>query len=254
MFPQIQKSEVYYCIMEKRSILSTPVDFDKSDFLSLLSLSVGNAVAVQKKIGELVIGDNGWNVDLKGGEITFGDRSFRCGILGTESNVSGTWLWGWAHTESGLPENAAAPSRRAKRNLADCEEFTTAKFGLDELHTGHNLSMAAIGAAENNVGYYRCPYSDGALFVQIEGLPEEVFAPLTIEALARQFVEVISGFYCDHRLLAAGMLYQNGYTFEEQNNGDYCIILGKGDKGAVRFEFENAGGLFRTINVNLQAE
>lgn len=240
--------------MEKLSILQTPIDFDKSDFLSLLSLSVGNAIAIQKRMGELVIGDNGWNVDLRKGEITFGDRSFKCGILGTESNISGTWLWGWAHTESGLPENAAAPSRRAKRNLADCEEFTTEKFELDELHTGHNLSMTAVGAAEKNVAYYRCPHSDGAVFMQIEDLPDEVFAPLAIDALARQFVEIISGYYCDHRLLAAGMLFQNGYTFEEQTNGGYSTILGKGDKGAVRFEFENAGGLFRTININLQAE
>lgn len=241
--------------MEKIAIMSTPIDFDKTDFLSLLSLSVGTSVAQQKRMGELVIGDNGWNVDLRNGEIAFGDRSFKCGILGTESHTSNTWLWGWAHTESGLPENAAAPSRRAKRNLAECEEFITAKFGLDEVRTGHNLSMAAVGAAEKNVCYYRCPYNDGALFVQIEGLPDEVFEPLPIDALTRQFVEVISSFYCDHRLLAAGMLYQNGFSLTEEMSADggFSSIVGKDGTRAVRFEFENVGGLFRTVNISAGA-
>ncbi len=236
----------------KISIMSTPISFDKSDFLSLLSLSVGNAIAMQNRMGERVIGDSGWNVDLRNGEITFGNKSFKCGILGTESHTSGTWLWGWAHTESGLPENAAAPSRRAKRNLSGCEEFTTAKFSLDELHTGHNLSMAAVGAAEKNVCYYRCPYNEGALFVQIEELPLEVFEPLTTEAIIRQHMEIISAFYCDHRLLAAGMLHQNGFKVSEDMSADgmFSEITGERDGRVLRFESENVGGLFRTVSIS----
>lgn len=233
------------------SILTTPVEFDKNDFLSLLSLSVGTAISRQNRMGELVIGDNGWNVDLRSGEIKFGDREFRCGILGTESYVSNTWLWGWAHTESGLPENAAAPSRRAKRALSGCPEFTEGKFGLDELHTGHNLAMVAMGAAENNVCYYRCPYSDGALFVQIEGLPDEVFAPLDLVALARQFVEILSAFYCDHRLLAAGLLHQNGYRFSEETSPIGGAIVCESGGKTLRIDYEKFDGLCRTTNVNL---
>lgn len=233
------------------SILSTPVEFDKSDFFSLVSLSVGTAISRQKRMGELVIGESGWNVDLRQGEIKFGDRAFRCGILGSESYVSNTWLWGWAHTESGLPENAAAPSRRAKRTLSDCAEFTTGKFEMDELHNGHNLSMVAMGAAEKAVCYYRCPYNDGALFVQIEGLPDEVFAPLPLDALARQFVEILSEFYCDHRLLAAGMLHQNGYSFTEEKLHLGSVIICESGGRTLSFDFENVEGLFRAANVNL---
>lgn len=239
-------------VMNKISALSVPINYDKWDFLNLLSLSVGNAIAVQNRMGELVIGNNGWNVDLRNGEIAFGDKSFKCGILGTESHTSGTWLWGWAHTESGLPENAAAPSRRAKRTLSECEEFTTAKFALDELHTGHNLSMAAVGAAEKNVCYYRCPYNDGALFVQIEGMPGEVFEPLSAEAVIRQHMEIISAFYCDHRLLAAGMMHQNGFKVSEDMlaDGVFSKITGERDGRTLRFEFENVGGLFRTVSIS----
>ncbi len=233
--------------MEKISILTTPVDFDKSDYLSLLSLSAGTAVSRQKKMGSLVIGENGWNVDVKNRRIKFGSKEFDCGIIGSESYVSNTWLWGWANTESGLPEISFAPSRRVKRNIPDCEEITTAKFSLDEIHTGHNLSMITVGASEKNVCYYRCPYDGGALFVQVEGLSEEIFAPVSLAEIAREYLEIIGNIYCDHRLLAAGFLHQNGYGFD---CSEEYISSSDGEK-TLRFDFENADGLFRVANISL---
>ncbi len=232
--------------MEKRTIITTPVDFDKSDFLSLLSLSAGAAIARQNAFGA-VIGSDGWNVNPMHSMIKFGEREFPCGIIGTESEIGGTWLWGWAHTESGLPENASAPSRRAKRTLGYCAEFTTAKFELDELHNGHNLSMVTVCAAEKNACYYRCPYDGGALFVQVNELPDEVFAPMPLDALVKQFMEVLGAFYCDHKLLAAGMLYMNGYNFNVEPNR----ITAEKNGLLLNIAFEQAGGLYRTTNISL---
>lgn len=233
--------------MEKISILTTPIDFDKSDYLSLLSLSAGTAIARQNKMGEFVIKDNGWNVDIKNREISFGNAKYLCGIIGSESYQSNTWLWGWANTESKMPEIVFAPGRRAKRAIPDCQEFTVEKFGLDEIHTGHNLSMITIGVSEKNVGYYRCPYEGGALFVQIEGLPAEVFAPLSLVDVVRQYMEIISAFYCDHRLLLAGMLHQNGLGFNCGNGFITCESQGR----TLRIDFEDLGGIYRTANVSL---
>ena len=234
--------------MEKIGILTTPVSFDKGDYLSLLSLAVGAAVSRQKKMGELVIGENGWNVDVKNRRIRFGESEFDCGIIGSESYQSNTWLWGWANTESGVPEICFAPSRRAKRNLPECEEFLTGKFMLDEIHTGHNLSMITVAASEKNACYYLCPYDGGAIFVQIEGLPESVFAPISLDELAREFLEIIRSFYCDHKLLAAGFLHQNGYSFED--GGDF--ISAAGGTRTIRFDFEEIDGIFRVVNISLQ--
>lgn len=234
--------------MGKISILTTPIRFDKGDYLSLLSLAVGAAVSRQKKMGELVIGENGWNVDVKNRRIKFGENEFDCGIIGSESYQSNTWLWGWANTESGVPEICFAPSRRAKRNLPECEEFQAEKFMLDEIHTGHNLSMITVAASEKNACYYRCPYDGGALFVQIEGLPESVFAPISLDELAREFLEIIRSFYCDHKLLAAGFLHQNGYSFED--SGDF--LSSTDGKRTLRFDFEEIDGFFRVVNISLQ--
>ena len=232
--------------MNKISALTTPVEFDSGDFLSVLSLSAGTAIARQKKFGELIGNDN-WNVDIRERTITFGNRVFEIGIIGSESEYSNTWLWGWAHTESGLPENAAAPSRRAKRSLPNCPEFTEGKFELDELHNGHNLSMTTIGVSAKNVCYYRCPYEGGALFVQIDGLPDEIFEPLSLNEIARQHVEIISSLYCSHKLLAAGLLHQNGYSFTDNGNNITCEY----NNQLLKFDFENYGDIMQTSNISL---
>lgn len=232
--------------MENRSILQTPSEFDKESFLDLVSLSAGMAIARQNAFGELIAERGGWNVDIRGRKITFGDKSFDIGILGTESEQSGTWLWGWANTEANIPELANAASRRAKKTLGACPEFSTGKFMLDELHTGHNIAMAAVGAAEKCCCYYRCPYDGGALFVQIEGLPDEIFSPLDSTGIMRRYLEIIRSFYCDHRLLAAGFLYQNNTEFSEKDGEIEAFFP---DRTLV-FSFENVDGLSRVYNIS----
>lgn len=227
------------------SILNTPIEFDSSDFLSLLSLSAGMTIARQNRMGELVIKENSWHVDIRARQITFGNTPYTMGILGSESYETNTWLWSWANTESNLPELTTAAARRAKKALSGCPEFTEKKFMLDEIHTGHNLSMVCMGVSEKDVCYYRCPYSGGAMFVQLEGLPEEIFAPLSAPHLMRQYLEIISSLYCDHRLLAAGFLWQNGTEFTD--GGSY--IDGNFGDTTLRFSFEDAEGLSRIVNI-----
>ena len=233
--------------MKKLSVLNCPIDFDKTNFLHLLSLSAGYCLDCQNRMGELVIGDNGWSVDVENGTISFGEENvYQSGIIGSESDISGTWLWGWANTESGLPEMTFAPSRRALRKLPDMEEFKNGSFILDELRTGHNLAMVCCGVSDRNDGYYRCPYSDGALFVTVEDLPDEVFAPVATDVLFRQYLEILSSFYCDHMLLAAGYLYQNGYGFTISGN----TLAARLGNNTAFFEYEKAGDVNRLINIS----
>ena len=228
-----------------RSVLNCPIEYDRSNMLDVLSLSVGWSIACQNRMGAL-IGDSGWNVDLKSGTIKFGENTYKSGVLGTESHTSGTWLWAWENTEGGLPEIAAAPSRRAKKLLPDCPEFANGKFMLDELRTGHNLSMICCAASDKDICYYRCPHSEGAAFVTVEGLPESVFAPLDAQELLRQYMEIVSVFYCDHRLLAAGMLYMSGVEFTAEG----ASLTAEFSDRNIRFDFESADDVFKVTNVN----
>ncbi len=229
-----------------KNILNCPIDYDKNDFFSLVSLSAGVMITRQLDMGELVIKNRGWNVDIKNGTIAFGEDIFPAGIIGTESEVSGTWLWGWANKTSGLPEKAAAPARRMKKLFADVPEFKNASFMLDELHSGHNISMVCCAASEDNCCYYRCPYDGGALFVRISELPDAVFEQPSPEKLAKVFLQVIGSIQCDHKLTAAGMLWAFGYEFKDC--GDY-ITADTAYDTPIRFDFENVGELRRTVNL-----
>ncbi len=228
-----------------KNILDCPIPFDKTNLLDLLSLSVGRTIFCQNRMGEL-IGDNGWNVDIMNGCISFGGQKYKSGVIGTESATDGTWLWSWAHTEGGLPEIAAAPSRRAKKQLTDCPEFTNGKFMLDELRTGHNLSMICCAVSEKELCYYRCPHAQGAAFVTVEGLPQNVFAPVGTQDFLRQYLEIVSAFYCDHRLLAAGFLYMNGTEFSDEG----AALVAHFNEADMRLDFEPSEGLYRLANVN----
>ena len=109
--------------MNNFSVLECPVYFDKTNMLDMLSLSAGRAILCQNRLGEQIIADNSWGLDPMKGMIRFGEREFRAGILGSESEIQNTWLWSWAHTERGLPESTTAVSRRVKK-----------LFGFRDLH------------------------------------------------------------------------------------------------------------------------
>ena len=232
--------------MNSISALSTPIGFDRSDLLSVLSLSLGTTVARQNRLGEF-IGKNNWSVQVSKREIKFGWHKYRIGLIGTESEYSGTWLWGWGHTEDGLPEGFSEPSENVRRLLPECSAFNEAKSELDGPLTGHNLSTVTVGTSDRNVCYYRCPYEGGAMFVEIEGLPEKLFRPLTLVEIAHLHADIISSYDCIHKLLAAGMLHQNGYAFTD--NGSSITSASGGQE--LRFGFEEADGIVRTSEISL---
>ena len=226
------------------SILNAPVKYDAGDFFSLLSLSAGASIARQNAMGALVIGDSGWRVDIRARRIYFGGSAFDCGILGRESG--GAWIWGWADRESGLPEAAFAPARRARRALGGAAEFAAEKFMLDEMRTGHAIAMISTAASEESVCYYRCPFDDGAFLVQVSGLPAQVFAPLPQTVIMRTFMDVIGGLECDHKLAAAGLLFEGGVPFED--GGGY-IDAHFPNGGDIRMVFEDYMGVYKVLDI-----
>lgn len=231
--------------MDKITACSCPVEYDESSFSDLLSLAAGRALLCQNRLGAKIIGDRPWAINPTEGLIRFGDSEFHAEILGTESEITNTWLWSRAHTESGLPERITAVSRKAKKLLPKLPEFQEGKFMLDGLHNGHNLAMATVGALPENVCYYRCPYDGGAVFAVIYGLPDEIFAPAAEGEFMRQYMDIVGGLYCDHRLLAAGFLHQNGTPFTLDGSTITADFTGK----KLRMTFENTDGINRITDI-----
>jgi len=72
-----------------------------------------------------------------------------------------------------------------------------------------------------------------------------VFAPLPPEKLLRQTMEIISAFYCDHRLLVAGLLWMNDTPFTEDSDRITADFNGR----QMSFLFEPVEGISRLADV-----
>jgi hypothetical protein len=119
-----------------------------------------------------VHGEHDWEADLEKGEIRFASQfAYQVQVLGSESDLSDTWLWAWANETSDLPETVLHSARRLleKGNEMDIEELTSPELDLADIG-GHELAMVALGLLDG-VAYYRGPYDDGAVFFLLTGPP-----------------------------------------------------------------------------------
>ena len=188
---------------------------DLSDFHQVFSATLGKMAAVQGRFADIV-GNLDWNVDFDRCEIAFGDQIYKIQFIGSESNVSDTWLWGFAN-QSGLSPEATAFSHeilRAGREWG-LQAFSKPGFELDEMLNGHNLSIAACGAVGENLCYYGCRHDKGCAFVAITDAPDLLFEPLS----AHEFVKISSGCIqnhdVDHKIFIKSFLEFNGAKFDE---------------------------------------
>jgi Family of unknown function (DUF6882) len=196
------------------------------------------------------IGDWAWDFDMDAGTMTFSSRGFlgfgkkrietQCQVLGSESEASGTWLWGWGNEESGIPADLlrVADSLRELGEVEGIAEFTNPSLPLDAWD-GHRIAMLASGKAEDCAGYFCGPYEGGALFVLLTG-PD---LAMPIEDPASRFVtlfpEAIMTFEIhDHALAARGLARDLG--LEVSGSDEMTISDGR---STMRLTFDTEGRL-----------
>lgn len=132
--------------------------------------------ARQEKLG----GDEGigwasqYEIDISRGAMTFTDETreqpAEITLIGTFSNVSRCFLWGW-----GDPNLEVGP-RESARELVDAVpqrdmwELTTRQFATDEPTAWHLALMIADNA--KGEGVYRIPQEDGMVYLLVRKLGE----------------------------------------------------------------------------------
>ncbi len=188
-------------------------NINKSDWYEVVSASYGKAMAIQTAFGRDVVKGRGWNVDFSTGKIYFGEDEFDVEFIGSESNHSDSWLWGWENI-NGFPEPMVKIANEVKafgekHNLLP---FTTASFDLSDTHNGHLLASAVIAMYED-VAYYGGHHDGGAVFMAVKNLPKEVFKPIDGLDLINTVTSSISNLELDHKIFLESLLKWNGTEF-----------------------------------------
>lgn len=176
-------------------------------YFNWLSRDFGIALIRQKRFGELIQKSPSWNVDFGKGTICFGEDEFPVGFLGSESESSNTWLWGWVNI-NGFSDEIVADSESFYEHcmMMQMEELKEAELDLTELVNGHTLSSMAVVANMNQMCYYRAPYEGGAAFLLVKDVPDIVFSAISALEAANAIRESISLFPLQHHFLVEGIM------------------------------------------------
>ncbi len=202
----------------RNHVPTSNIDVDLSNYIHVFSACLGKMMAVQRAFAELVVKNRDWNVDFSRGVIAFGDDEYPIQFLGSESNSSNTWLWGWENVNN-FPDALIGMARYTREigEKWDLTPLTAAEFDLNDAFNGHNLSIIACGLSQNYC-YYRCPHANGAAFVAVTGVDENVFAPVPFYTFGSITSQCIQQFPVDQRIFIEGFLNWNGTPYEWSDN------------------------------------
>ena len=195
---------------------------DSSSFIDLFSACLGCDARVQEAGSKLIVKGRRWSVDLKRGEISFGDDAPRAiWYIGSEASSSRTWLWGYENINR-LDERLLALALDVRdfglrHGLA---ELSAPKLALSAKINGHVLSAIACGLSQEPVCYYRYPHAGGAVFVAFavgEYVSPEGTIVSSIDAseLVSLVRDYIGAFQLNHVVFIKALLLRNGTKFSE---------------------------------------
>lgn len=167
-----------------------------------------------------VIGNNNWSVDMIQGLIKFGDALvFPLQVLGTFSHASQTWLWGWANTESGIPEGLLLQANMLKQlgETHAIPELRDSQFEAQSTDL-HTLGCVASGMF-NNSAYYLADYRGGVLLAAVPDVGIEVDQSMDHHRVLVVFPQLITHFELNHRRALQHYLEAKGYAVTQTENG-----------------------------------
>ena len=178
----------------------------------------------QQFLGKL-LGENppDWLFSMTDGTLSFEKMyTLKIQLLGTESDVTNSWLWAWANEGSNIPPHLlkVANLMREYGKQQGIATFTSKEaVAMNNLFQGHNLSLVASGISGANA-YYRGPYEGGALFMIItdERFPVDTRHP--IQRIVITFPQFLQAYgYLNHKaaLMAYCVAHEIPMNIEEKS-------------------------------------
>ncbi len=183
----------------------------------------------------MVVKGQDWNVDFTRGILSFGRDEYPVQLIGTESSVSNTWLWGWENV-NGFDEKIIKFPNIVKNIGTDwgLEALTVSEFDINDIYNGHNIAIISTFLSRNKFCYYRGPHSNGAVLMAFNNVPKEVFAPVDLHKFSQTILAIIQQYNVNHEILVESYLMWNGTKYEWESDKiiahfkeDLCIEFEK---------------------------
>lgn len=218
-------------------------DIDKHSWFHVFSYCLGKMVIIQQYASDHIVKGRGWNVDFSTGMISFGEDCYPVQFIGSESNQSNTWNWGWNnvnHFDESILVLANEIHHLGKEWNLDALSY--AQFKMNEVYHGHNLAMVACGLSQNHYFYYRGPHPSGAVLMAIE-YDEKI--SMNAKEFINTTMQCIQNYHIDHKIFVEALLEWNhtSYTWKK----DQCIAHFKHD---VILTFEKVEEAYRIIEIS----
>ena len=221
---------------------------NKSDWFQVFSANLGKMMVIQQNASEYVVKGQNWNVDFTKGIISFGDDVYPVQMIGTESDQSNTWNWGWNNVNN-LSDSLITLANEALSlgEAWELDPLRIPRFELNDIFNGHNLSIVACGLSKENYFYYRGPHSGGAIFMAVGSVPEEVFSSINIQEFANLTMQCVQQFPVDHKIFTEAFLEWNKTPFTWNGN-----VLTAHFNQDLFITFEQSGQYYRISAMDTQ--
>lgn len=167
-------------------------------FDDLVEQNAGLSFEKQLLFGE-IIGSNAWQLNMGKGLISFGDIEFPIQIIGSLAFNNNSWMWGWANTQSGMPENLLIQSNQLKEigEKNNIEELINGHFNVEEGFE-HKIGMIACGLFKSK-SYYCANYGQGTLVITIDDAKIPEIDKSRLEKVMMGFPQLISTTVLNHK-------------------------------------------------------
>ncbi len=205
----------------------------------LLEKYGGIALEKQLDLGEF-IGEYDWDVDMETETICFGGKlTFSFQILGTFSFASGTWLWAWANTQSGISENLLQQALQLKKygEEHNIDLLKNAKFDFSE-NQMHIIGIIATGMYDAD-GYYIASYGQGAMLITLTDDKIKAVRNDVHYRIFSVFPQLISLYELNHRNALEFYLKAKGYDISATET----FLEGQKEGNIIQAEFDELSRL-----------
>lgn len=198
----------------------------------------------QLRFGEVVVKQQDWACDLGQRTISFDNDVYPTQLLGSQSYVDNTWLWGWANTanygEAVLQDALAMKALGESNHIPELKEamspLTTAPYAEEAgIFDGHTIATATIGQLHKKACYYSGDYGNGAAILLVEKIPDEVFKPILAQEAISALSQVISLYPLAHKQVVKGFM-DHEMKLQEEHELMLIALDYAGTKLMVQFD------------------